>query len=72
VRLGEFQHLPEGGGRDSIVAIGDVLSGKAAGRRLRDDITVFDSSGLALQDLFMAKAILDRAVAGGLAIEIDT
>jgi ornithine cyclodeaminase len=35
-----------------------VLTGAACGRQSDDEITIFDSSGISLQDLFMAKAIL--------------
>lgn len=59
VRIGEFQHLAGG---VEVTAIGDVLTGRAAGRRNDQEITVFDSSGIALQDLFVAGALL-RAVA---------
>jgi ornithine cyclodeaminase len=60
-RIGEFQHaateLP-------LTAIGAVLNGGAPGRETADDITVFDSSGISLQDLCIGKAILDRRIAG--------
>jgi len=57
-RIGEFQHT-QPAARGSITAIGDVLTGRASGRTSADEITVFDSSGLALQDLFIAKALYD-------------
>jgi ornithine cyclodeaminase/alanine dehydrogenase-like protein (mu-crystallin family) len=38
-----------------------VLAGAAAGRRGDDEITVFDSTGLAIQDLAIALAALERA-----------
>nr|BFE59009.1 ornithine cyclodeaminase family protein [Dactylosporangium thailandense] len=53
-RIGEFQHAA---GLD-VTAIGDVLTGRAIGRVEPEDITVFDSSGIALQDLFIAEALL--------------
>ena len=59
-RIGEFQHrtpdLP-------LTAIGDVLTGAAAGRQSESDITIFDSSGISLQDLYMAQSIIDAASA---------
>ena len=56
VRIGEFQHaFPE----IHLSAIGSVLTGALPGRQDSDEITVFDSSGISLQDLYMAKAILD-------------
>lgn len=56
VTMGEFQHC--GGERARIAAIGDVLSGKIPGRTARDQITVFDSSGIALQDLAIAHRLV--------------
>jgi alanine dehydrogenase len=60
---GELVHGLEAGviGRDDVTELGDVLLGKAEGRRSGDDITVFDSTGLAIQDLAIALAALDRA-----------
>lgn len=57
-RIGEFQHCAPG---TALVAIGDVLTGAAEGRQGEDDITVFDSSGISLQDLYVAQAILEAA-----------
>lgn len=62
--IGEMQHakpLIQAG--HPLTAIGDVLSGKVAGRVSDDDITVFDSSGIALQDLAIAAAVLARHAA---------
>ena len=41
--------------------LGAVLAGVAAGRQSDDDITIFDSTGLAIQDLAIALAALERA-----------
>jgi ornithine cyclodeaminase len=59
--IGEFQHIaaPVTNGELTLTALGDVLNGTAAGRLTPDDITVFDSSGIALQDLWVAAALLD-------------
>jgi alanine dehydrogenase len=48
-------------GRDDVSELGSVLAGDAEGRRTDDEITVFDSSGLAVQDLAIALAALERA-----------
>ncbi len=40
--------------------LGDVLAGTAPGRQHPDDITLFDSTGLAIQDLAIARAVLER------------
>jgi len=41
--------------REQVTELGQVLIGKADGRRSAGDITLFDSSGLAVQDLAIAK-----------------
>lgn len=47
-------------GRADATQLGDVLAGSAPGRRSADEITAFDSTGLALQDLAVALAALGR------------
>ena len=47
--------------RDDVAELGAVLTGAAEGRRSDDEITVFDSTGLAIQDLAIAIAALERA-----------
>jgi alanine dehydrogenase len=46
--------------RDDVTELGAVLTGKAPGRQSPDDITVFDSTGLAIQDLAIALAAMER------------
>jgi ornithine cyclodeaminase/alanine dehydrogenase-like protein (mu-crystallin family) len=60
---GELAAAVEAGvlGRARVAQLGDVLIGDAEGRRSRDEITLFDSTGLALQDLAVALAALERA-----------
>jgi ornithine cyclodeaminase/alanine dehydrogenase-like protein (mu-crystallin family) len=47
--------------RGDVTQLGDVLAGTAAGRRASDNITVFDSTGLAIQDLAIALAAMEQA-----------
>ncbi len=47
-------------GRNDVTTLPDVLAGQAEGRRSADEITVFDSTGLAIQDLALALAALER------------
>lgn len=72
-RIGEFQHICALGIRrqEEIRPIGGVLSGLVAGRTSQEEITVFDSSGLAVQDLHVAAAILERVLAVGNGLEIS-
>jgi ornithine cyclodeaminase/alanine dehydrogenase-like protein (mu-crystallin family) len=44
-----------------VTELGNVLTGEAEGRRSPDEITIFDSTGLAIQDLAIAIAALERA-----------
>jgi alanine dehydrogenase len=57
---GELMHGVEAGvlKRGDVTQLGDVLDGKAIGRASDDEITVFDSTGLAIQDLAIALAAL--------------
>jgi ornithine cyclodeaminase len=55
--IGEFQHATS---ETTLTAVGDVLAGRAKGRHNAADITVFDSSGLSVQDLYVAQAVLER------------
>jgi ornithine cyclodeaminase len=41
-----------------MTALGEVLLGRHPGRRSLDEITIFDSSGLSLQDLYIARSLL--------------
>jgi ornithine cyclodeaminase len=60
VQIGDFQHVREeiGAGTLHVTPIGDVIEGRAPGRRSDEEITVFDSSGISLQDLYMADALI--------------
>jgi ornithine cyclodeaminase/alanine dehydrogenase-like protein (mu-crystallin family) len=60
---GDLVHAVEAGAlsRDDVTQLGDVLAGTAEGRRSDEDITVFDSTGLAIQDLAIALAAMERA-----------
>jgi ornithine cyclodeaminase/alanine dehydrogenase-like protein (mu-crystallin family) len=60
---GELAAAVEAGvlGREDVTMLGDVLADAAPGRSSADEITVFDSTGLAIQDLAIAKAALARA-----------
>ncbi|SHG79188.1 ornithine cyclodeaminase family protein [Ferrimonas marina] len=54
----------------TIDAIGAVLSGVHPGRSSAQAITLFDSSGIAFQDLCCAEAVLQRAKAKGMGTEV--
>jgi ornithine cyclodeaminase/alanine dehydrogenase-like protein (mu-crystallin family) len=59
---GDLVHALEAGvlAREAVTQLGDVLAGLAPGRRSDDEATAFDSTGLAIQDLAIALAALER------------
>ncbi len=60
---GELAHALAAGTlrREDVTELGAVLAGEAPGRRSEDEITAFDSTGLAIQDLAIALAAMERA-----------
>ena len=67
---GELVHAVEPGAltRDDVTQLGDVLVGTAQGRESDEQVTAFDSTGLAIQDLAIALAAMERADALDLAV----
>ena len=67
---GELVHAVEPGAltRDDVTQLGDVLAGTAQGRESDEQVTAFDSTGLAIQDLAIALAAMERADALDLAV----
>ena len=61
---GELAAAVEAGlvARQHVTELGRVLAGEAEGRAGDDDVTLFDSTGLAIQDLAIARAALLRSV----------
>jgi alanine dehydrogenase len=59
---GDIAHAVEAGVlvRGDVTELGAVLAGAAEGRRAPEEATVFDSTGLAIQDLAIALAALER------------
>jgi alanine dehydrogenase len=55
--------------QDIVGEIGEVIIGKKTGRTSDQDITVFDSTGIALQDSATIPLEYERAVAAGVGIE---
>jgi ornithine cyclodeaminase/alanine dehydrogenase len=51
--------------------LGDVVNGKVPGRTSRDEITLFKSVGLAIQDMSAARAVFDEAVQRGIGTEFQ-
>ena len=60
---GDLAHAVEAGAvaQEDVTELGAVLAGQTTGRRSGEEITVFDSTGLAIQDLAVTLAALERA-----------
>jgi len=52
-------------------SLGDVVLGKVKGRETPEDITLFKSVGLAIQDMSVGKAVFDEAVKQGIGTEFQ-
>ncbi len=73
ISIGEAQHAISEGliEQNDITEIGAVINGTATGRTGADDITLFDGTGVGLQDLAVAASVVEAAIAAGVAIEVD-
>jgi ornithine cyclodeaminase/alanine dehydrogenase-like protein (mu-crystallin family) len=54
----------------SVRPLSDVVAGRAPGRASRDEITLFESQGLGLEDLAVACHVVRRARESGAGVEI--
>jgi ornithine cyclodeaminase len=73
VTIGECQHAIAGGliQQSDIAELGAVINGENKGRTSADEITLFDGTGVGLQDLAVASAVVDLAVEKGVAMDVD-
>ena len=73
VTLGEAQHAVAEGLLDParLTPLGAVLTGEVPGREDPDQITLYDGTGVGLQDLAVAARVLASAKAQGLAIPVE-
>jgi ornithine cyclodeaminase len=73
VTIGEAQHAVSQGQLDqsAIRPLGDVLIGAHPGRRGGDEITLYDGTGVGLQDLAVAAVAVARARKQRLGIDVD-
>jgi alanine dehydrogenase len=72
IECGDLQPLVAAGALSwaRVHELGDVVSGKVPGRAHADEITLFESQGLAIEDLAAARVLIERARAAGLGQEI--
>ncbi len=71
--IGECQHAFDAGlvKADAITPIGAVVSGDRPGRRNGEAVTLFDGTGVGLQDLAVASVACDLALKNGMAKQVD-
>jgi alanine dehydrogenase len=75
--IGDLHHALEAGilTRESVHAeLAEVVTGRKPGRRSDQEITVFDSTGTALEDVAAAVVVYEKALAagGGLTVELGS
>jgi ornithine cyclodeaminase len=72
ISIGEAQHAFADGAKpeSAITQIGAVINGTHPGRRSADEITLFDGTGVGLQDLAVAAAVVGLAKSAGSAVEV--
>jgi ornithine cyclodeaminase len=73
VSIGEAQHAVVSGliSEVDIVEIGAVINGTHPGRSSDDEVTLFDGTGVGLQDLAVASAAVELAIKTGVAVDVD-
>jgi ornithine cyclodeaminase/alanine dehydrogenase len=57
--------------RDIAATLGDVIRGAKPGRTNEQEITVFDSTGLAIQDIALASALYERALVRQVGLQVE-
>jgi len=73
VEIGELQHVVPAGlmARDQVHGeLADLLAGRRPGRTRDDEIAIFDSTGVALEDVAAAIAVYEKARATGRGVEV--
>jgi len=70
LRIGELQHAPAQA--DRAVELGVICDGSHPGRTSPDQLTVCDLTGLGVQDVAAANAVMERAGGAGDAIELES
>lgn len=65
---GEIQQMPDDFG---VTALSDVLAGRAPGRLTKEDVTIFDSVGFALEDFSALRFMYDKVQQLGLGMPVS-
>jgi alanine dehydrogenase len=72
--IGELHHAIRQGKLtpgDIHAELGEIIAGKKPGRESKEEIIIFDSTGIALQDVAAAAIVYEKALTGGIGININ-
>jgi len=72
--IGELHHAISDGTitRDHVHAeLGEIIAGKKTGRTSSEEIIIFDSTGMALQDVASAAIVYENALASRVGLQVD-
>jgi ornithine cyclodeaminase/alanine dehydrogenase-like protein (mu-crystallin family) len=72
--IGDLHHALQKGfvkKSDVYAELGQVVAGKKTGRIANDEIIIFDSTGMALQDAATAVLVYEKAVNAGVGVHLD-
>ncbi|MDQ3755904.1 MAG: ornithine cyclodeaminase family protein [Acidobacteriota bacterium] len=72
--IGEFHHALQQGlatRADVHAELGEIISGRKAGRTSNEEVIVFDSTGTALQDVAAAAIVYEKAVHDGIGMKLN-
>ncbi|QIE43077.1 ornithine cyclodeaminase family protein (plasmid) [Rhodobacteraceae bacterium SC52] len=73
ISIGECQHAISAGliTEADIGELGNVINGDDPGRQTDDEVTLFDGTGVGLQDLAVAASVVEFAMENGVALDVD-
>ena len=66
--IGDLHHAPEA---TVYAELSEIVAGKKRGRERDDEVIIFDSTGMALQDVAAAAIVYERALAAGRGTRFD-
>jgi len=72
--IGDLHHALDAGlmtKTDVYAELGEVVAGRKPGRSSSEEIIIFDSTGMALQDVIVAAAVYEKAITQGLGQTVD-
>jgi ornithine cyclodeaminase/alanine dehydrogenase len=72
--MGDLHHALDAGlvTRSNVYAeLGEIVAGQKTGRESQEEITIFDSTGIALQDVAAAAFVYEKAQRKGSGVRLD-